>query len=151
MNAIECYDIIGAFDVIEHIYDDTTALLNMAKAIRPGGRIILTVPQHPWLWSMADQFSYHQRRYSRTEISRKLKDVGCEVTYATSFVSLLVPLMLIYRSLTPEHSYDPMSEFTISPFLNLILNTIMNIEIILVKAGVSFLVGGSLLVIARKI
>jgi len=45
------YSIIGAFDVIEHIENDELVLKNMYNAIKPNGGIILTVPQHKWMWS----------------------------------------------------------------------------------------------------
>ena len=58
----EEFDIIGAFDVIEHIEDDELVLSQMYQAVRDGGGIFLTVPQHSFLWSKADEYSRHVRR-----------------------------------------------------------------------------------------
>src|SRR5262249_12041957 len=61
------FDVIGAFDVIEHIKDDERVLSQMFQAVKPGGGIALTVPQHRFLWSVADVYKHHERRYERRE------------------------------------------------------------------------------------
>ena len=66
------FDVIGAFDVIEHIYEDAAVLQQMHRAVRPGGGIIVTVPQHRFLWSKQDEFSCHFRRYTRGELMSKV-------------------------------------------------------------------------------
>ena len=63
---------IGAFDVLEHIADDELVLSQMHQAVRKGGGIILTVPQHSFLWSEIDEYSRHVRRYSVSELKLKL-------------------------------------------------------------------------------
>ncbi len=45
---------VGAFDVLEHIEEDEEVLSAMARALRPGGGMLLTVPQHRWLWSASE-------------------------------------------------------------------------------------------------
>ncbi len=62
------FDVIGAFDVIEHIEEDTAALTQMYQALKPGGGLLITVPQHRFLWSAVDEMSYHKRRYHRNEL-----------------------------------------------------------------------------------
>ena len=66
------FDVIGAFDVLEHIADDELVLSQMHQAVRKGGGIILTVPQHSFLWSEIDEYSRHVRRYSVSELKLKL-------------------------------------------------------------------------------
>ena len=44
------YDLIGAFDVIEHIDDDAAALASIATRLKPGGKFVMTVPAHQWMW-----------------------------------------------------------------------------------------------------
>ena len=70
------FDVIGAFDVLEHIEDDAAVLASMRRALRDGGGLILTVPQHPWLWSNSDQAAHHVRRYQRGELERKARAAG---------------------------------------------------------------------------
>ena len=143
---------IGAFDVLEHIKEDWEVLKQMYKAVRRGGGIILAVPQHPFLWSQADDYGHHVRRYTAKELKVKVEDAGLEVLKMTSFVSLLFPLMLISR-LKNKHSsgtYDPMSEIKINHLMNSLFIKILDFERLIIKFGLSFPVGGSLLLIARK-
>ena len=149
MDEIDRYDVVAAFDVIEHIEQDETVLRNLARAIRPGGSLVLTVPQHRWLWSQVDEYACHVRRYSREELVNKVQQSGLQVSYVSSFVSLLVPLMWLSRK-RASSQHDPMSEFNIPRWLNKSLEIFMKTELLLLKAGVRFPVGGSLLLIATK-
>ena len=148
---VEEFDIIGAFDVLEHIEQDEDVLTQMYQSIPIGGGIILTVPQHPWLWSQADTYAHHVRRYIKQDLITKLQQTGFKVVKVTSFVSLLLPLMLLSRlNQRSSKNYDPTSELKISGTLNYLLEKILDVERWLIKLGFSFPWGGSLLVIAYK-
>jgi SAM-dependent methyltransferase len=151
MNDVELYDVIGAFDVLEHIQEDQLVLNNLFKATKSNGHLIITVPQHPSLWSSLDERSFHCRRYTRAKLIEKLNISGFEILYTTSFVFLLLPFMYISRKLYQNHKTDIISEFKISPTTNSILNLVMNLEILLLKLGIDLPFGGSLLVLAKKI
>jgi SAM-dependent methyltransferase len=144
------YDCIGSFDVIEHIDADETVLVNFNLALRSGGFLLLTVPQHPWLWSAADDYAHHVRRYTINELRRKVIHAGFRIDYSTSFVSLLLPLMALQRLSSRNQSYIPDDEFKISPLLNAALYLVMQLELILLRFGLRFPAGGSLLLLARK-
>jgi SAM-dependent methyltransferase len=147
----ECaYDCIGSFDVIEHIHADKTVLLNFNRALRPGGFLLLTVPQHPWLWSSADNYAHHVRRYTVQELRHKVLQSGFQIVYCTSFVSLLLPVMVLNRLSLRNQNYEPDSEFKINPLLNKLLFYVMHIECSLLRLGLRFPAGGSLLLLARK-
>lgn len=148
---VDEFDLVGAFDVVEHIDEDETVLRGIRDALRPGGGTILTVPQHPWLWSEADRYACHVRRYRRGELERKLAAAGFRVLRSTSFVSLLLPLMAASR-LAPRSGepYDPMAEFRIPPVANRILERLLRIEIGTIRSGLSLPIGGSRLVIAVR-
>jgi SAM-dependent methyltransferase len=147
----EEFDVIGAFDVIEHIEEDRDVLREIHRALKPNGGLIVTVPQHRWLWSGADTYAHHQRRYTRGELLTKSTDAGFDVIMTTSFVSLLLPVMLAARRLrSARKPYDLMAEFDIPKWLNKILLGGMGIERALIKAGLRFPLGGSLLLVARK-
>ncbi|MFM7372201.1 MAG: SAM-dependent methyltransferase, partial [Sphaerospermopsis kisseleviana] len=121
------------------------------KLFHSGGGIILTVPQHPWLWSQADTYAHHVRRYIKQDLITKLQQTGFKVVKVTSFVSLLLPLMLLSRlNQRSSKNYDPTSELKISGTLNYLLAKILDVERWLIKLGFSFPWGGSLLVIAYK-
>jgi len=150
MNDEEKYTVIGAFDVLEHIPDDQLALQNCARALKPNGMIFITVPQHMWLWSHVDTYSEHRRRYTEDELCQKVHLAGLRVVYTTSFVSLLVPLMLMMRKRITAETYNPDAEFDLSPFLNMVLKTIMHVELLLIRLGIRFPIGGSRFLIAQK-
>ena len=65
------YDLIGAFDVIEHIDDDHAALASIATKLKPGGKFVMTVPAHQWMWTAHDVVNHHKRRYSKRGAARR--------------------------------------------------------------------------------
>ena len=145
------FDVIGAFDVIEHVTEDETVLEQMYQAVRGGGGIILTVPQHRFLWSKQDEYACHVRRYRRDELVDKVRRAGFEVMGATSFVSLLLPLMIASRFLMKDRMpADLDEELKFSKLANGLLGAIMGMERLIIQAGGRFPAGGSLLLIARK-
>ena len=150
MDDKERFDVIGAFDVLEHIEEDEKVFLNLARAILPGGALLVTVPQHRWLWSAMDDHACHVRRYTRDELISKVVRTGLEVEYVSSFVSLLLPLMWLSRLRAKKAVVDPMSEFKIPGWLNAGLEGVMDLERLLQRIGMRFPVGGSLLLVARK-
>ena len=142
-------DAAGAFDVLEHIRDDQIVLSQMFKALRPGGAVILTVPQHPFLWSGFDEMSCHVRRYTEKELTGKLKDAGFAIEYRTSFMALLFPCIALDRMLKSKQACA-IDAVGVNPLFNRILESVLWMERLLIKAGVRFGFGGSLLVVARK-
>lgn len=151
------FDLVGAFDVVEHIADDKGALAGMRDAVKPGGGVIVTVPQHPWLWSLADDIAHHQRRYVRGELEAKLADVGFEILFTSSFVFSLLPLMTLSRinaRRRRDRTGDDPSitrEMAPPPFVNRMLTSILGWEIKLALGGLSWPVGGSRVVVAKAI
>ena len=146
------FDVIGAFDVLEHIQEDQNVLYQMYQALRPGGGLLLTVPQHPWLWSQADEYAHHVRRYRAKELKRKVESAGFKVLKITSFVFLLLPLMMVSRLQKQKSNanYDIFSELNIGKVANFILEKILDFELISIQSKISFPLGGSLLLVAHK-
>jgi SAM-dependent methyltransferase len=145
------FDVIGAFDVIEHLDDDERALREMFRASAPGGGLVVTVPQHPFLWSAVDQFSHHRRRYTRRELQRKLIGAGFRIERMTSFTTLLLPALMAARltERNPE-TFDPVAELRIGAATNALFRLLSDIEHAAIRAGLSFPAGGSLLAVARR-
>jgi SAM-dependent methyltransferase len=148
----ECeFDVVGAFDVLEHVDEDEIALAQMFNAARAGGGLLLSVPQHRFLWSASDHHAMHQRRYNRGELRRKVESAGFQIERITSFNSLLLPLMIWSRMQRKrDQELQPWREFEISAALNKTLESILKLERIMIGKGVSFPAGGSLLLIGRK-
>jgi SAM-dependent methyltransferase len=146
------FDAIGGFDVLEHVDDDEGVLAECHRALRPGGTLLVTVPQHPQLWSAADDYAHHVRRYPRGELVAKLNRTGLEPMRVTSFVSLLLPLMAVSRLVERRSggSYNPAAEHARSARLSWPLAAVMRAEAALIRRGVSFPAGGSLLAVAVR-
>jgi SAM-dependent methyltransferase len=147
------FDLIGMFDVLEHIPEDETVLSQVHSALKPGGGLILTVPQHAFLWSYVDEISHHMRRYKRADLVAKVRNAGFEVLGSTSFVSLLMPALLVSRIGKKEvnASFDPDKELKIHPWINAVLGLVLRLERQLIRMGVRFPFGGSLILAARKV
>jgi SAM-dependent methyltransferase len=145
------FDVVGAFDVLEHLVEDNMALAQMFDATRPGGGLLVTVPQQRYLWSASDEHAMHQRRYSCADLRQKVETAGFEIKRITSFNSLLFPLMVWSRMQQKrDQEFQPWRELEISPRLNKILERVLKFERLLIEKGLSFPVGGSLLLIGRR-
>jgi SAM-dependent methyltransferase len=147
------FDVVGAFDVLEHIDDDELVLRQMFQACRPGGGIMITVPQHRFLWSRVDDYSFHKRRYECSELVEKLLRAGFVVVRTTSFVSLLLPVLLMSRMrqrLMTSESFDPVAELKVGRALDRILERVLDLERVAIQWGFRFSFGGSLLAVARR-
>jgi len=147
------FDTIGAFDVLEHIEEDEQVLAQIYSAVKPRGVMLLTVPQHPWLWSETDKRACHVRRYIDTDLIVKIEAAGFQVLRSTSFVTVLLPAMIVSRFFKrkTEAEEEARAELAISPWLNSLFYGLLRIELAGIRMGLSFPVGGSRLVIARKI
>lgn len=150
---VEEFDSIGAFDVLEHIEEDEQVLGEMHGALKLGGVLLLTVPQHAWLWSPVDDYACHIRRYSAKEIHAKVEGAGFEVLRNTSFVSSLLPAMfasrLVQKVSTKKYT-DPTAELRISPWLNTLFEKVLNAELATIRNDINLPVGGSRLIVAKK-
>jgi SAM-dependent methyltransferase len=147
------FDVIGAYDVLEHIAAQDAVLEGLHRAITPGGGLVLTVPQHQWLWSEADVEAHHVRRYEPGELEAVVRRAGFTVEYSTSFVSLLLPAMAASRLLSrgPSGERDPYREFKLPGALNRAFEGVLRVEGALRRVtGLRFPVGGSRLVVARR-
>jgi SAM-dependent methyltransferase len=150
---VDEFDVMGAFDVLEHVEEDEEVLLQMYRAIRPGGGVILTVPQHKFLWSQQDEYACHVRRYSAKELQAKVTAAGFKVIRSTSFVSLLLPALLLSRftKRKPDSEFDALKELKLSQPLNTLFRKILELEQKFIRFGFNFPMGGSLLLIAKKL
>jgi SAM-dependent methyltransferase len=146
------FDVVGAFDVLEHVAEDDLALHEVFRATKPGGILLLTVPQHAWLWSAADEHAHHQRRYAKGALLSQLRAAGFEIVHSTAFIALLLPLLLLarMRRRKVDDSYDPLVELRLDGFVNNALELVTSLELAFTKRRLSWPLGGSLLVVARR-
>jgi SAM-dependent methyltransferase len=146
----EEFDALLALDVVEHIDEDEAALAEMRSALRPGGALVLTVPQHPWLWSEIDAWSGHKRRYRRAELVERLARAGLRPERVTSFSTFVLPLLVLARRRKAPERFDPLAELRLHGAINALLRLPAALERGLIAARVSLPAGGSLLAVARR-
>lgn len=91
------YDLVAVLDVIEHVEDDVAALKAIAAALKPGGKILITVPAHQWMWSAHDVVNHHKRRYSKRAFEGLLEEAGLRGEKLGYFNSLLFPVAVAAR------------------------------------------------------
>ena len=147
------YDIIAAFDVLEHIDDDEAVMMGVHQALKPGGAFMISVPQFQWMWGELDSLVHHRRRYNRRELTDKLVSAGFRIEYMTSHVFALFPLMALSRLLNKlsRRKAESTREFTeFSSITNTIFDAVMRFDEALIRRRASLPFGGTLYAIARK-
>lgn len=100
------YDLIGAFDVIEHIDDDHAALAAIATKLKPGGKFMMTVPAHPWMWTAHDVANHHKRRYSKRALKALIDGSPLRLDKIGYFNSLLFPVAVAERAVSKLRGKD---------------------------------------------
>jgi len=151
----EHFDIVGLFDVIEHIGDDFSAMKNINIMLKNNGMVFLTVPAHDWLWSRIDTISDHKRRYTLKRIRKILEKNGFEIIYASHFFVSILPLLFLRKILNPDNSNEIgkkelKKNFFYMPYIiNNILYYISFFELFLLKFF-HFPFGGSIVAVGRK-
>jgi ubiquinone/menaquinone biosynthesis C-methylase UbiE len=142
---------VTLLDVLEHV-DDQKALSELHRVMRKGGKIFITVPAYPWLFSYWDVLHQHKRRYTRGGLQNLLKEHGFRVVYSSYFNTLFFPLILLLRVIKTIFGIQERSHtdcFEIPPFANSILLKIFRWETQLAtRLNIPF--GVSLLMIAEK-
>jgi hypothetical protein len=135
--------------VLEHIDDDVASLRRLGALLGDDGRILLTVPAMPFLWSSHDELHHHKRRYTRASLQAATKAAGLRVEHIGYFNALLFPLALAQRMLAKlTGSRQPIDALP-SPTVNGVLRSIFASERHLV-GRVRLPVGLSLFAVIRR-
>ena len=146
----ESLDIVMALDVLEHLADDGRGLAEAFRALRPGGRLIVTVPALPRQWSVHDELNGHFRRYTRAGLVGAARAAGFRVERATYFNTLLLPLALLERAALRRFKLPRSPAVSLPPRpLNASLRGVFGLER-LILARTDLPVGLSLLLIASR-
>lgn len=125
----DTFDLVTAFDVVEHMDDDLAGLKEMRRVLRPGGRALLFVPTFMFLWGLQDDVSNHRRRYRLPQLRRVLEQAGFEIertTYAN--ITFFLPILVV-RKLMQLTGIKTESENTINvSALNGVLGRVLGAE-----------------------
>jgi SAM-dependent methyltransferase len=122
------YDMVAVLDVVEHIEDDVAALKGMASLLKPGGKILIAVPAHQWLWSAHDVVNHHHRRYSKRSLAGAITAAGLKPRKLTYFNSLLFPLAAAARIAGRLTGRDDSDDSPPAKPLNALFETIFRLE-----------------------
>ncbi|MBZ0321231.1 MAG: class I SAM-dependent methyltransferase [Anaerolineae bacterium] len=155
------FDLIGMFDVLEHLSDDIQVLADLHRMLALGGRLILTVPAHASLWSYFDEASHHYRRYPKSDLQQKLNAVGYEIEFISYYMMSIFPLVWLGRRMASllngkkEQRVADVNEMAarelkITPGVNGFLTAWLMQESRLISNRKQLPIGTSLLAIARK-
>ena len=154
----ESYDLVTAFDVIEHVEDDVAFLKSLHDHLVPGGRLLATVPAYPFLWSTFDEMNHHFRRYTGRTLKRSLAASGFSVERLTHMNAFLLPALAGARLFDRAFGHPPRTDverrrlverwFHVGP-MNGVLESIFASERYWLRVN-GFPFGASIIAVARK-
>ena len=156
------FDLIGLFDVLEHLPNDLQALRNLKGMLRENGLLLLTVPAYPMLWSYFDEAARHCRRYRLCDLKRRLDETGFDVEYSTPFMMSLFPLLWIGRRFflprrrgskrpqNPSPAERAIGELRPRPLVDKGISFLLDMEGRWLARGHTLPLGTSLLIVAKK-
>lgn len=142
------FDVIGLFDVLEHLEHPVESLVRLRERLTGNGAVLLTVPACPWLWGPYDEACHHFRRYTAETLTEHLQAAGFRIDYLSHFNALLLPLAIVQRLKERAFGYSS-TELSTSPGLSKLLFRIFRLERRWVPAS-RLPFGLSLIAIARR-
>jgi SAM-dependent methyltransferase len=146
----ESFEVITAFDVIEHIEDDRGALEEFRRLLLPGGWLLIYTPALPWMYNEHDRLVHHKRRYVKSELRQKIAQAGFQIEHISYVNLLILPIVLLARlfyKLKPGSHAE--MQLTPEPF-NTIFTHLCYLESRLVN-GPTLPYGMTLVALARKV
>jgi SAM-dependent methyltransferase len=146
------FDAVTSFDVLYHAWvtDDRTAVAEMARVLAPGGALLVRVPALRALWGAHDVEVQSRHRYTRGELVALLGSCGLRVERATYCNSILFPLLLARRTLDRALGREGSDVGFLPAPLEWAFRRALLTEAALVRRGVSFPLGASVVALARK-
>jgi SAM-dependent methyltransferase len=121
------FDLIGLFDVLEHLADPVASLRALGTRLSPGGALVLTVPAIPQLWGPHDVVHMHHRRYTAASLTQHIDEAGLRIEYLSYMNLLLLPLAIVQRLRERVLGYRA-DALTPAPWLNGLLRRSWELE-----------------------
>lgn len=149
------FDLVTAFDVLEHVEDDAGLLREMYRVANPGGVLLVSVPAYRFLWGAQDEISHHHRRYLARELRQRVTAAGFQLERVSYFNTLLFPaiaaLRLGRRLVRRRGPQEVRSDFGLTPpgLVNRILARLFGMEAALLRR-MDLPVGVSVLALGRR-
>lgn len=152
------FELITLFDAIEHIEDDHRVMAEVARILKPGGKVIISVPAYQFLFANNDRVAQHFRRYNRRTVRELYEGAGLTVernTHSNVFLfPVILPIVLVSKLLESvldkerKASHSNLS-WPMPKFVNDILHKIFAAEL-LVSRHIDWPAGHSIAAIASK-
>jgi SAM-dependent methyltransferase len=123
------FDLVGLFDVVEHVEDDVGLLRIASSLARPRGWVLLTVPADPALWTTLDEYAGHHRRYTRAMVDDLFREASLELVSVAPMFRVLWPLArarAAVRGTRPVE--DPESEYRVGALSNRLVSAALRAE-----------------------
>lgn len=149
----ESFDLVTAFDLLEHLDDDSKTLKELFRVCKKGGMLMLTVPAYQFLWSEHDIFLRHKRRYSADILSKKVREAGFKIEKLSYIIFFLLLPIFYFRFLQKiiRKREPPRAGYIMLPWvLNQFFIFLLQVESLLVRK-INFPCGVSIICIARKL
>jgi len=144
------FDLVTAFDVVEHIEDDFGVLKQMHSLLKTNGNVLITVPAFQMLWGAHDVVTHHKRRYVKATLRAVMEKAGFEIVRMSYFNFFLFPVAVARRIQAKITKVDEAKDLEMpSPRLNGILKSVFEMEKNILPT-INFPVGLSLIAIGRK-
>ncbi|MEI8132224.1 MAG: class I SAM-dependent methyltransferase [Leptolinea sp.] len=152
------FDLVGLFDVLEHIKEDQSVLDQLCRVVKPGGSLLITVPADPRLWSYFDVASHHVRRYTLEGLISKVQSAGFEIEFASPYIAATYPIVWLNRRINGDAGNGEDAsvhrkaeeELRIIPVVNFLFRVILGMEADWLARGNHLPYGSSLVLLARK-
>lgn len=149
------YDVIGLFDVIEHVDDDSLFLKQCSKLLDKNGKIVITVPAGPSLWSVVDKASGHKRRYTMRSLKKSISNAGLDIEFISYYGFTILPFLWLSRLKNrPVKGFGDVEILSFSlrvpnNFINSFLGSVLQLEAKYLRRFASS-VGTSLIAVVGK-
>lgn len=147
------FDVIGAFDVIEHIEQDQESLQAIEGRLNDNGYALFTVPAFQWLWSGHDEINHHKRRYTKAEFKSQLEQAGYDIDFISYYNFWLFPLAASIRTIRKVFKLNNDStdaQMPKSPIINKTLTFIFSSERFLLSSKIPLPFGLSIIAVCKK-
>lgn len=146
------FDAVLSMDVLEHLEDESWAIKEVERILKPGGKFIIMVPAYQFLWGVQDEVAHHYRRYTLGAIKKKIFSSGkLKINHATYFNTLLFLPIAFVRIASKIFGFKKrQSDFDLNnPFIDKIFFSIFNFERKLLHF-IKFPFGVSILLVLEK-
>ena len=124
----DAFDLIALFDVLEHIEQDVASLASLGKKLAPRGRLLISVPAMPWLWSHHDVAHHHFRRYTKRALRDAISSAGLSTQSIGYFNTLLFPAAVAQRVVQKITGSQAPADAIPAPWLNRLLGGVFRAE-----------------------